>query len=200
MRPYRSSSASWIIGLVGACFLTLGSGPTAMASVILFTASSQDTVGGNSGGAPADTGLVNLPSLSPGVVLNPNPTALDGNQTGALNGITYGPNGFGPNVGGTTGFVHVQYTVQASGLYRLTWEVADAQTRGAGPALATDNVRLNGSVVFGFESGVPSGFTSLGTVSTSGAITDLSPAEGGFLRLPRHDRRRGVEFRYDRLG
>ena len=66
------------------------------------------------------------------------------------------------------GFRH--YTVPTAGQYELTWEVAGADYK-VGSALAFDNVRVNGNLLFGFESGIPGGFTPLGSVGTSGALS-----------------------------
>ena len=59
------------------------------------------------GDDPAGTFNPVIPSIDPGVTLNPDPAFLDGNITGPLNGVTYGPFGFGGNAGGNTGWVSV---------------------------------------------------------------------------------------------
>ena len=66
---------------------------------------------------------------------------------------------------------------RVSGLYRLIWEVAGADPK-IGSALAIDNVRVNGNLLFGFEGGIPGGFESLGTVGTSGSVPVSDPVGG----------------------
>jgi hypothetical protein len=148
------------------------------ADIVLFTATSQDLVGGLPGGVLPDGLPGHLPGISPGVSFSPSPAPLDGVETGPLGGITYGPNAFAGNTGGSTGFVHISYTIGQDGTYHLVWEVADVLAKNLESALATDNVRLNGSLLFGFEAGVPAGFTARGTVGTSGAVPNLAPTEG----------------------
>jgi hypothetical protein len=148
----------------------------APADTVLFTASTD-----NSGGAfpisVPGTNNPNIPTIDPGVTLTPNPALLDGFQTGPLGGATYGPFGFGGNAGGNTGWVGVSDTIGVSGLYRLTWEVAGADPK-IGSALAIDNIRVNGNLLFGFESGIPGVFNALGTVSTSGSVPVSDPVGG----------------------
>ena len=171
----------------------------AIADTILFTASTDSSGMAYPVSAPAviPPGLSYpvIPSIDPTVTLNPNPALLDGNITGPLDGVTYGPYGFGFNTGGNTGWVNISYTAPTAGQYELIWEVAGADYK-IGAALAFDNVQINGNVLFGFESGIPSGFTALGSVGTSGAlpVTDpygnslqsFSPTEGnsfGYMDL-----------------
>jgi hypothetical protein len=145
-----------------------------LGDVILFTASTDNTGGANPVSVPG-TNNPNIPTISAGVTVTPNPALLDGNITGPLNGISYGPFGFGANGGGNTGWVNISYTAVDSGLVRLVWEVAGADAK-IGSALLTDNVRIDGNLQYGFESGLPAGSTALGTVGTSGAlnVTDSS--------------------------
>jgi hypothetical protein len=138
------------------------------AGTILFTASIDNTGGAFPVSVPG-TNNANIPTISPGVTLTPNPALLDGNITGPLHGVTYGPFGFDGNGGGNTGWVSVSDTVSQSGLYQLNWEVAGADPK-IGSAIVIDNIRVNGSLLFGFESGVPGGFGPLGTVGTSGPL------------------------------
>jgi hypothetical protein len=151
------------------------------ADTILFTASTDNTGGLNPVSVPNANNPF-IPSISPGVTLTPNPALLDSNLVGPLNGILYGPFGFGGNEGGTTGFVHVSFTLPAlpAGAtgFRLVWEVSDVIDHSRVSALAIDNVRLGNTLLFGFDSGIPAGFTALGTVGTSGPITGLSPTQG----------------------
>ena len=141
----------------------------ALADTVLFTASTDNTGGAFPVSVPG-TNNVNIPAIDPGVTLTPNPALLDGNITGPLNGVTYGPFGFGANAGGNTGWVSISDTVSATGLYQLIWEVAGADPK-IGSALVIDNIRVNGNLLFGFESGIPGGFSPLGTVGTSGPLT-----------------------------
>src|SRR5436305_2089683 len=75
----------------------LGLTSPAPADIILFTADAQDLTFGNPGGAPANSNGGNLPAVSPGVTLDPDPAPLDGVATGPLGGIAYGPGGFAGN-------------------------------------------------------------------------------------------------------
>ncbi len=155
----------------------LGAESPARASIILYTASTDNTGGVAPQSVPSVNNM-NLPPIDPGVTINPNPAFLDGNTVGPINGITYGPFGFVGNTGGTTGFVSVSYTIAVSGLYQLTWEVGDAIDHSRVSALAIDNVQLGGALLYGFESGIPAGFASLGSVGTSTAVLDLAPTQG----------------------
>lgn len=174
LRPGRPA-ALW--SSLAACALLAG--PPARGDVILYTASvDASAVGGSAVSVPAENNP-HLEPIDPGVSLTPPPPIfLDGVATGPLNGITYGPFGFGGNTGGTTGFVNAGFTVGASGFYQLVWEVANALAPNQPSALAIDNVRLNGNLLYGFESGIPADFTTLGLVSTSGAVANLAPTEG----------------------
>jgi hypothetical protein len=146
------------------------------ADTVLFTASTDNTGGANPISVPG-TNNVNIPTISPGVTLNPNPALLDGLQSGPLGGVIYGPFGFGANGGGNTGWVSVSDTLSVTGLYQLIWEVAGADPK-IGSALAIDNIRVNGNLLFGFEGGIPGGFGALGTVGTSGAVPVSDPVGG----------------------
>ena len=148
--------------------------PGARADIILFTASTDNTGGADPVGVPG-TNNPNIPGISSGVTLTPGTASFDGNITGPLNGITYGPYGFGANGGGNTGWVNTSFTATQTSDYRLVWEVAGADPK-IGSALLTDNVQINGVVKFGFESGLPTGSLALGSVGTSGAlnVTDAS--------------------------
>jgi hypothetical protein len=152
----------------------------APADTILYTASTDNSGLGTDPSVPAFNNPF-LPAIAPGVTISPNPAFLDGNLAGPLNGITYGPFAFGANAGGTTGFVHVSFTLPAGGTFRLVWEVSDVIDHSRPSALAIDNVRLGSTLLYGFETGIPAGFTALGTVGTSGAVTDLSPTQGNFF-------------------
>ena len=86
----------------------------AQAAATLFTAGA-DTSGTTNPVSSPPTANPHIPSLSPGVTLNPGqPILLDGVATGPLNGITYGPTAYSGSTGGTTGFVNVSYTIQAA--------------------------------------------------------------------------------------
>ncbi len=74
--------------------------------------------------------------------------------------------------------MNVSYVIPVSGLYQLIWEVGNAIDNTRTSALAIDNVKLDSTLLYGFESGIPAGFAGLGSVGTSGAVTDLSPTEG----------------------
>ncbi len=153
----------------------------ARADVVLYTAST-DASGFGSGNAVSVPNINNpyIPSIDPSVTVTPNPGLLDGNTVGPLNGITYGPFGYGLNTGGTTGFVNVSYTIATSGMYQLIWEVASTTASPGDSALATDNVQLNGASLFNFQAGgpgvLPTGLMGAGTYGTSGAIPDLTPS------------------------
>ena len=163
----------------------------ALADTVLFTASTDNTGGAFPVSVPG-TNNVNIPTIDPGVTLTPNPALLDGNITGPLNGVTYGPFGFGANGGGNTGWVSISDTVSMTGLYQLIWEVAGADPK-IGSALVIDNVRVNGNLLFGFESGIPGGFSPLGTVGTSGPLT-VTDALGN--PLPNFDPTEGSKFAF----
>jgi hypothetical protein len=137
--------------------------------IILYTASTDNTGGANPIGVPG-TNNPNIPMISAGVTLAPNPAFFDGNITGPLNGISYGPFGFGANGAGNTGWVNSSFTATQTSDYRLVWEVAGADPK-IGSALLTDNVRINGNLLYGFESGLPPSSTALGTVGSSGPLT-----------------------------
>ena len=166
-------------GLLIALIAGLGLSPGAAhaVSITLFTADVDDTQGENPIGVPADSNP-NIPSISPGVTLGPGSAPLDGVATGPLNGITYGPGAFGGNTGGSTGFVTSSFTFDVADTYQLVWEVADVSDTSTTSAFAIDNVTLNGSELYNFESGIPGGFTVRGTVGTSGAVTNLAPTQG----------------------
>jgi hypothetical protein len=161
--------------LVGFVWLVLAG--RASADVVLYTASTDNSGLGTDPSVPAVNNPY-LPPISPGVTISPNPAFLDGNPVGPINGITYGPFAFGANVGGTTGFVNVSYVIPTSGTFDLVWETSDVIDHSRPSALAIDNVRLNGTLLYGFDSGIPAGFTSLGSVGTSGAVPDLAPTQG----------------------
>jgi hypothetical protein len=152
------------------------SGTASLGDTILFTASTDNTGGAFPVSVPG-TNNPNIPAVDPGVTLTPNPALLDGFQTGPLNGVLYGPFGFGANGGGNTNWVSSSFTVTTTGLYQLIWEVAGADPK-IGSALTFDNVRINGNLLYGFESGIPAGFTGLGTVGTSGALNVTDPVGG----------------------
>jgi hypothetical protein len=175
------------------CFAAI----SASADTILFTASTDSSGMANPVSVPAviPPGPLSpvIPSVDPGVTLNPNPAFLDGNITGPLNGVNYGTVGFpGSNTGGNTGWVHISDTVTTAGIYQLIWEVAGADPK-IGSAVVFDNVRINGNLLFGFESGIPGGFTALGSVGTSGAlpVTDAS-----MNPLPPFNPTQGSSFAY----
>lgn len=149
--------------------------------LLSYSRRTQITPGGvNPIGAPADSHEGHLPPnpIDPGGTLSPATSFLDGVETGPLNRITYGPGAWGGNTGGTTGFVHVHFTIPSNANYRLTWEVSDVGDFIVDSALAIDNVLLGGSLLFGFEAGIPGGFISLGTVGTSAVVPGLVPTQG----------------------
>jgi hypothetical protein len=159
-------------------------GRGAPAATVLYNASVDSSIGtGNPASVPYNgvSGFLAyqiVPPVSSGVTINPNPALLAGSRTGALNGTTYGQASSNGSTTGTTGFAHVSFTIGSTGLYQLTWEVCGALDTTRQSALAIDNVRLGSNLLYGFESGIPAGFTSLGTVGTSPAITGLMPTEG----------------------
>ena len=173
-----------------AALLCVASVP-ASADVVLFTATTDNSFGIDPVSVPG-TNNVNIPLIDPSVSLSPSSALLDGNVTGPLNGVTYGPFGFGGNGAGNTGWVESNYTVATSGFYRLIWEVAGADFK-IGSALTIDNVRVNGGMLFGFESGIPGGFLSAGSLGTSGALT-VTTADGS--PLPDFRPTEGSSFAY----
>jgi PEP-CTERM motif len=160
----RTGFTSLAVGLV----MTFGLVASVRADVVMFTASVDNSFGVNPISVPG-TNNPNIPSIDPSVTVNPNPAMLDGDQTNGPNGVTYGPFGFGGNTGGNTGWVNVSATIAQTGMYRLVWEVAGWDYK-IGSALAIDNVQVNGNVLYGFESGIPAGFTQVGTAGTSGSL------------------------------
>jgi hypothetical protein len=171
-----------VVALAAAVWLQ-AAGARAGNVAILFTASTDYTGGVNPISAPNDPTQQNpyLPALSPGVSLSPNPALLDGNLVGPLpDGSTYGPFGYNGNTGGTTGFVTTTYTIPTSGVFQLVWEVANVINCAGNDALATDNIRLNGTEITQFQPGgnLPAGFSGLGSYGTSGAVTGLAPSGG----------------------
>jgi len=151
---------------------------------VLFTAST-DYTGNVNGGYSYPNDPVNqnpnIPAISPGVTLTPGTGGFDGNQVGPLpDGSTYGPFGYNGNAGGSTGWVTTSYTLPTSGSFQLVWEVANVINCAGSDALATDNIRINGNLIFQFQPGsvLPSGFTGLGNYGTSGAVPDLAPSGG----------------------
>jgi len=178
--PWRKRTAALALLAV----LWLARGPVAPAATVLYSASVDSSIGtGNPASVPYNgvTGFLSyaiVPSISPGVTINPDPALLGGTRTGALNGVMYGQASSNGSTTGTTGFAHVSFTIGSTGMYQLTWEVSNVLDSTRGSALAIDNVRLGSSLLYGFESGIPAGFTALGTVGTSGPIVGLAPTEG----------------------
>jgi hypothetical protein len=163
----------------------------ALADIVLFTASVGDPNNPFSPSVPG-TNNPNIPTIDPAVTLTPSSALLDGNITGPLNNVTYGPFGFGGGPGGNTGWVTIKDTVSVTGRYQLIWEVAGADPK-IGSALVIDNVKINGNLLFGFESGIPGGFSPLGTVGTSGPLT-VTDAFGN--PLPNFDPTEGSNFAF----
>ncbi len=123
----------------------------------------------------------NIPSISPGVTLSAASGGFDGNSVGPLpDGSTYGPFGFNGNAGGSTGWVTTSVVIPTTGTFQLVWEVANVINCAGSDALATDNIRLNGTEITQFQPGgnLPTGFTGLGSFGTSGAVNDLAPSGG----------------------
>jgi hypothetical protein len=158
----------------------------------LCCSASTDNTGGAFPVSVPGTNNVNIPTISQGVTLTPNPALLDGNITGPLNGVTYGPVGFGANGGGNSGWVSISDTVSVTGFYQLIWEVAGADPK-IGSALLIDNIRVNGNLLFGFDSGIPGGFSPLGTVGTSGVLKVTDPMGNP---LPNFDPTQGSMFAF----
>jgi hypothetical protein len=179
----------WILmGLAAFVSVELAGRSAAAGTTVLFTASTDYT-----GATPNADGTygysypndpvnqnANIPGISPGVTLSQASGGFDGNQVGPLpDGSTYGPFGFNANAGGSTGWVTTSYTLPTSGTFQLIWEVANVINCAGSDALATDNFRLNGNLLFPFQtSGLPSGFSGLGNYGTSGAVADLAPSGG----------------------
>ena len=144
----------------------------------MYTAST-DFTGGFNTIVPNSNNLY-IPSVSPDVTLNPDPAYLNNQNVGPLDGISYGPSysQVAGTVTGTTGWVNTSVTIQATGQYQLIWEVANTINCAGADALATDNILLGGNPLFQFNSGLPSGFTGLGSYGTSGGVPGLSPSGG----------------------
>jgi hypothetical protein len=191
MRP-RVNRNGWkhglLIGVASCVSMQFASHCSAGDLTVLFTASTDDT-----GAVPNANGTygysypndpVNqnpyLPAISPGVSFSSGTGGFDGNIVGPLpDGSTYGPFGYNANAGGSTGWVTTSYTLPTSGSYQLVWEVANVINCAGSDALATDNIRINGTRIVSFQpGGLPSGFTGLGNYGTSGAVADLA-ASGG---------------------
>jgi len=120
----------------------------------------------------------NLPAISTGVTLSPGSGGFDGNTVGPLpDGSTYGPFGYATNAGGSTGWVTTSYKLPTTGSFQLVWEVANVINCAGSDALATDNIRINGKLIFPFQTNaLPAGFTGVGNYGTSGAVADLAPS------------------------
>ena len=153
--------------------------------IILFTASTDYTGNTPTGGYSFPNDPMNqnpnLPAISNGVMLSQNSGGLSNTVVGPLpDGTTYGPAGFIPNAGGTTGWVTTSYTFLASGTYQIIWEVAEVFGAQGGDALATDSIKLNGSEVVQFQPGgmLPSGYSGAGSYGTSAGVPGL-PTSGG---------------------
>ncbi len=157
----------------------------AAAGQILFTASTDFTGGFNT--IVPDSNNLYIPSVSPGVTLSPDPAYLNNQNVGPLDGISYGPSysQVAGTVTGTTGWVTSTYTIPACGQYQLVWEVANTINCAGQDALALGNIRLDNQPLFSFSSGLPSGFTGLGSYGTSGGVPGLSPtgSDGAFAWL-----------------
>ena len=174
--PERISNRSLPIALLVAASLAL-SGPRAKADQVLFTAST-DYTGGFNTIAPNSHNMY-IPSVSPGVNLSPDPAYLDNQNVGPLDGISYGPS-YSQVPGthsGTTGWITSTVTIATTGLYQLVWEVGNVVNAAGADALAIGNIQLAGVPLFPFASGLPTGFTGLGSYGTSTGIPGLSPTE-----------------------
>ncbi len=152
--------------------------------IILFTASTDYTGNIPDGGYSFPNDPVNqnpnLPAISNGVTLWPAWGGLSNTLIGPLpDGTTYGPGGFIPNAGGTTGWVTTCYTFASSGQFRLVWEVAEVSGAQGGDALATDNITLNGNKIAQFQPGgmLPTGYSGTGSSGTSSGVPGL-PTSG----------------------
>lgn len=181
----RRRAPRWLCIACLACGWVHAAGRESAANLtptVLFTASTDFT-----GGFPDPAGYsypndpVNqnpyLPAISPGVTLSPPTGGFNNQQVGPLDGITYGPP-FGqvpPNTSGTTGWVSIQYTIPTTGRFQLVWEVGNVINCAGEDALATDNIRLNGSLLTSFDSGLPSGYKPVGSVGTSGSLPIVDP-------------------------
>jgi hypothetical protein len=198
---------SLLIAVVACASAHLAGRDAAADLTILFTAST-DSTGGlpNADGTtygysyPNDPSSQNpnLPNISSGVTLTSQTTGLStggflgtpqngsgyqgpyqvGTSGTNLDGTIYGPSGFNQNAGGTTGWITTTYTFQTGGLFQLIWEVADVVGAQGGDALTTDNIRLDGHLLTSFDSGIPSNYSTQGSVGTSGSIPLVDPSTG----------------------
>jgi hypothetical protein len=79
--------------------------------------------------------------LSSGVTLSPTTESLDGFQTGAIDGETYGPTTPFGAPAGPTGWVTSSF-LPAAGTYQLRFFVSDVLDADINSALAIDNIRV----------------------------------------------------------
>ncbi len=96
---------------------------------------------------PDNNSLVGLPPITAGVSLSPGTANMDGNTTGAVNGIIYGPNSsdaYGEYIG-SSGWITSTY-MPSAGSYQLFFVASNEADSGVPSALLVDNIRLNGPV------------------------------------------------------
>jgi hypothetical protein len=173
-----NSMLSRLLGIAVVVSVALVAVPQAPAAVTLFTAGVDSTYTLNPVSVPAVSNP-HIPLIDPGVILTPPPPILlNGLAVGPLNGITYGPGAYNGSTGGSTGFVHVSYTATTPIADQLFFEVANVGDYAYPSGLAIDNIKINGSLIEGFESGIPGTWTTNGFSMVSAAVANLAPTEG----------------------
>ncbi len=182
----RIRKRTFLIAFFALALLPLSSPHASAGTTILFSAST-DFTGGFNTIAPNSNNAY-IPSISPGVTLSPDPAYLNNQNVGPLDGISYGPSysaGPGRRSPAPPASSPRRVTIQATGQYRLIWEVANVINAAGQDALAIDNIRLGGNSLFQFNAGLPMGFTGLGSYGTSGGVPGLSPtgSDGAFAWL-----------------
>jgi hypothetical protein len=125
-------------------FVQLFSVGSSVPVAMLYTANTTDP------GAQAVPAVGGPGPVSPGVTLTPGTAVFDGQFTGLLGGIPYGPDSANGGPGGSTGWVTSSYTPGA-GSYELLFVVSDVGDSGVPSALAIDSIREGTTLIEGFE-------------------------------------------------
>lgn len=112
----------------------------ATSGAVVATLATANTTGSVSPAVPAQGGPA--PAISPGVTLTPSTAYFNGLATGPIGGDNYGPGKYGGGNGGSTGWVTVNYTVPATGSYKLFFLVSDVGDTGVDSGLAVDEIGL----------------------------------------------------------
>ncbi|MBI4877869.1 MAG: hypothetical protein HY822_24830 [Acidobacteria bacterium] len=88
--------------------------------------------------------------VSAGAALSPASAVFDGNFTGLVGGIPYGPTTWLGAPGGATGWVTSSFA-PGSGTYQLRFVVSDVSDVGVPSALAMDNLRVGDNLIGSLE-------------------------------------------------